>query len=408
MTAAYQWGDLITDPDPTWFVAIGAPDGSAAGHVAIENMPGGGTDLSAIGTYLAEIPAWGEPGFVDPDVGDDSEGWIALRTADGQGDVTVGYGAAGRTYAELNALATAATFQLGFDNDGQVFAISNALMNQLRLEAHSGQTVPLLLLSDENGDAVFSVGPDGTLDPPISGGGSFPDFSGSGSPEGVQTANAGQSYKDADAGALYSFLGVDGENTGWVIGAGVGLFDVAGFLVSSGAPGSPAVMALGSGNSAYFGDLEGLNGSGNALRWNATHGADGTQTLDLTLGAGNKNWTWNADGSTSFPGPLVASDEFFKLFAPQHNSIALTDAVAVEGSGNGFYFFGYDGADGDQRASMVLGPTGEFLWRWNADGSTQFPGPLGVNGVTPPAQAAHPAVLADVIAILTDVGLCAA
>jgi len=54
------------------------------------------------------------------------------------------------------------------------------------------------------------------------GGGSFPTFTGTGSPEGVQTATAiGQTYQDSATGALYFYYGTPPSNTGWILTIGL-------------------------------------------------------------------------------------------------------------------------------------------------------------------------------------------
>lgn len=44
---------------------------------------------------------------------------------------------------------------------------------------------------------------------------SFPDFTGSGSPEGAQVGAIGQVYEDTDTGNLYAKVADDGMDTGW-------------------------------------------------------------------------------------------------------------------------------------------------------------------------------------------------
>jgi hypothetical protein len=51
----------------------------------------------------------------------------------------------------------------------------------------------------------------------VGGGGSFPTFTGSGSPEGVQTATVfGQTYQDTSIGNLWQYQGTPPSNTGWM------------------------------------------------------------------------------------------------------------------------------------------------------------------------------------------------
>lgn len=141
------------------------------------------------------------------------------------------------------------------------------------------------------------------------GGGSFPDFSGSGSPEGVQTANVGQSYVDTTNGALYWKATGAATNTGWIIeGVSADPPTTPGFAHDP--IGGTFVLGTGgvSSGGAALSDLIGLVGTGNGLYWNTT-GVDGEQSLELDLGtSADKNWSWAADGSTSFPGPLLIAN----------------------------------------------------------------------------------------------------
>lgn len=126
---------------------------------------GGGTDLSPTGTYVTSIDAWGEPGFVDPGVGDDSHGWIAMIANDSNGDVTVGYGDTGEIWIDLEATPTAASIDMGYqpvDGETALIHIETAQHRAIVIiTAQDGQTQPLLDLQ-ANGDHVFQVLPDGT------------------------------------------------------------------------------------------------------------------------------------------------------------------------------------------------------------------------------------------------------
>lgn len=68
-----------------------------------------------------------------------------------------------------------------------------------------------------------------------SGSGSGFDFTGNGSPEGVQTANADQTYLDLLTAAVYVFRGIDGTNTGWITNSGAAP-PMVGVLLESNSP----------------------------------------------------------------------------------------------------------------------------------------------------------------------------
>jgi hypothetical protein len=133
------------------------------------------------------------------------------------------------------------------------------------------------------------------------------DYVGSGSPEGVVTADLGQIYRDFTNGALYFFNGTNGTNTGWAIGVGVGGVGVnlrGVQLQQSGGPSSLNIYCDG-GYHVYISDLLGENGTGNGVEWNST-GIDGQQTFKIFLGStGQYTTSFNADGTTQIPGALV-------------------------------------------------------------------------------------------------------
>ena len=107
------------------------------------------------------------------------------------------------------------------------------------------------------------------------GGGSFPDFTGSGSPEGVQVANAGQWYEDkaADSNGLYVLEGNDGTNTGW--------------------------MQVGGVHTGPF--VQGLASDGSTMRLLCVTG----QNIILQDVADTFSWVLSGtDGSTDFPGVI--------------------------------------------------------------------------------------------------------
>lgn len=332
------------------------------------------------------------------------------------------------------------------------------------------------------------------------GGGSFPDFTGSESPEGVQTANLGQFYEDTDNGGLYAKVQGSGDDVGWVF-AGGGFPsnpDVPGFGQGPGGTNTLAMVApagqftitdllanVGSGNGLNYitdgvdgeqfltmtlgpigmghvwiwaadgttqfpgavqfnGDTgfdfpEGLSksgngttqligsavngvwitdalaapGTGNGIYWHPS-GTDGGQRAEVVTGdSGQFTTTFAADGSTQFPGGVVIDGVLPRIIGPSSGYLALMDPLASAGSGNSIFFHS-NGVDGEQHVGIVLGPSGDFVWSFAADGSTQFPGPIGVNGVTPPSQAGAIDVSGETSAVqalaaaLVGVGLIAA
>lgn len=113
----------------------------------------------AFGEHLAEIPAWGEPGFVDPQVGDDSQGWFAW-SYDGAADLTLGYGSDGQTSVELDAASGSALISLQQQTAVIVGQVDTG-MAQLRVHAQTAQTAPLLRLQDESATDVWTMHRDG-------------------------------------------------------------------------------------------------------------------------------------------------------------------------------------------------------------------------------------------------------
>jgi len=136
--------------------------------------------------------------------------------------------------------------------------------------------------------------------------GGFPNFTGAGSPEGVQVGAVGQSFLDNGNGALY--LKVNGAgDTGWVIAGG----NSSGTLVAgSFSDGIATHILSGAVGHVVIGDTPGLGASGNVLLWTAG-AADGDQTLSLQLGAPGTplTWNWNADGTTTFPGHITVTGD---------------------------------------------------------------------------------------------------
>jgi hypothetical protein len=146
---------------------------------------------------------------------------------------------------------------------------------------------------------------------PAGGGGSFPDFTGSGSPEGVQTANFGQWYQDtAGSGpgtsGLYVFGGTDGTNTGWILVGGTGPSTPIGGLATPFGNSFP-ILYGGPGGGVLITDTDARSpgGSGNALFWVAA--GDGNQFVEIQLGApGSPMFYTFSIATTTIPGTLVA------------------------------------------------------------------------------------------------------
>lgn len=209
------------------------------------------------------------------------------------------------------------------------------------------------------------------------GGGSFPDYTGSGSPEGVITADTGESYVDTTNGALYWFSGADGDNTGWIGGSLIpGPPNVAGFFWD-GFDGYTAVVgSIGAPSSLT--DINALGGTDNRLVFQSGFAnEDGLQNLKLQLGStGQFSWAWAADGSTSLPGTITGTDSPFLVQGPSAGTAILTTPDAVAGTTNGIYFNPGAAADGLQRVLIELGSTGQFEWGFERTGLTTLPGPI--------------------------------
>jgi hypothetical protein len=140
------------------------------------------------------------------------------------------------------------------------------------------------------------------------GGGAFPTYSGSGSPEGAQTGAVGESYEDTTNGAVY-FKASGSGNTGWV-GSNVQP-NLHAQTVTSPIPGvyvDPAdqnvVFLLGGSHSGWvLTDIQAYasGGTTNGLFWD-TNGTDGDQLFEIYTGSsGQFFWSFRADGTTRFP-----------------------------------------------------------------------------------------------------------
>lgn len=161
------------------------------------------------------------------------------------------------------------------------------------------------------------------------GGGSFPDFTGSGSPEGVQTANVGQTYEDTANGGLYFFEGTNGTNVGWSAGAGQAGIQTSGTGIGVvGGPGGPIALIAPAAGGFQLNDAGAQAGTGNGIYWNA-NGTDGEQNIDVQLGStGQFHTLLAADGSTSFPGPIKA-DAGASLFSNAGDPNGVVTALAT-------------------------------------------------------------------------------
>jgi hypothetical protein len=133
----------------------------------------------------------------------------------------------------------------------------------------------------------------------------FPDFTGSGIPEGVQVANFGQWYEDTSGttSGLYLFQGTDGTSTGWIQ-----VFGTSDLIPGVTQQGTNTFLLVATNGLFKLSDVLGLTGSANGLTYSAG-AADGDQILELQLGSESSpdwpfTWSWNADGSTNFPGPI--------------------------------------------------------------------------------------------------------
>jgi hypothetical protein len=140
----------------------------------------------------------------------------------------------------------------------------------------------------------------------------FPGHLGSGSPEGVITANFGEFYLDISGTTigLYQYLGTSGQDTGWFSIASYATAPpstLAGGILVSPAPNGNMVLVAASDGTLQLSDVlaQGSGGSGNSLQW-INQAGDGAQEMSLFLGAlGAMEWDWLADGHTNFPGSIA-------------------------------------------------------------------------------------------------------
>lgn len=124
----------------------------------------GGTNLAPTGTYIAEIAAWGEPGFVDPAAGNDSAGWLALFADPTQGDVTVGFGSDGLHFAEMRAVNVQAVFDAGADNGSQATITVHDAYVQQNMRVPTAQALPVVTVRDQLGNHMLAMTPKGAFD----------------------------------------------------------------------------------------------------------------------------------------------------------------------------------------------------------------------------------------------------
>lgn len=143
-----------------------------------------------------------------------------------------------------------------------------------------------------------------------SGGGSFPTYTGTGSPQGVQASvSPSDSYLDTtNGGVYYANNPLATSPNAWQ--AAVGAADLT---TSTPVPGLildtsidyVSLLADGAQTAGVaLTDTLALAGSFNGLYY-GTDGFDGDQSLSIRLGAaGAFTWSFNPDGSTGFPGAL--------------------------------------------------------------------------------------------------------
>jgi hypothetical protein len=102
------------------------------------------------------------------------------------------------------------------------------------------------------------------------------------------------------------------------------------------------------------------------------------------------------------PGPAGS----LNLLAPAGGVVNVTDVLGLAGTGNSFSWVA-NGTDGQQRAALIIGSTGQFVHNWGVEGEYVSPGGIGFFGTDPPnAKPATPILLADVIALLQSYGMC--
>jgi hypothetical protein len=134
------------------------------------------------------------------------------------------------------------------------------------------------------------------------GGGTFPTYTGSGSPETTQTGSVGDTYQDTTNGGLYYKATGTSTNTGWV--GGTTSWPGSGHMTPGAAwyaPGSLLYLLAQDLGGVWISDTAAQGGTGNGIQY-LTGAADGDQYILIVLGSsGQFSWTFNADGTTQFP-----------------------------------------------------------------------------------------------------------
>lgn len=176
----------------------------------------------------------------------------------------------------------------------------------------------------------------------------FPKYSGSGSPEGHQVGNSGDSYRDTFNGAIWWKVQGTG-NTGWVMTnvvdstaeetapspVGVGVIDITGslYLLNVG-----PIPASGTAQSVIISDQNGVFGSGNAISWLAGS-ADFEQSVQIVVGSecasyfnANGAVGLNSNGPGGFGTPFSSGE--ISMGQPNPNALFYTGAHSISVSSN--------------------------------------------------------------------------
>lgn len=150
------------------------------------------------------------------------------------------------------------------------------------------------------------------------GGGSFPDFTGTGSPEGVVTANYGQYYEDtggsgSGTSGLYVFSGSDASDTGWIAISGNADQSLSGITVDD--SGNVNINGLATAN--LFGNtgvaiasatngiiIQDINGDGVAIQSGSDIEISVLSSVDggiIEYNVNGQQWVQHSDGSVQYP-----------------------------------------------------------------------------------------------------------
>jgi hypothetical protein len=111
--------DSGTDYDTSWQDPTGGGGTPGGSDGQVQYNDGGAFGGADFGKVVADVAAWGSPGLVDPAVGDDSSGWMALLV-DEDAQWTAGFGDSGNIYASLEANASRAGLFVGGTSDHQI------------------------------------------------------------------------------------------------------------------------------------------------------------------------------------------------------------------------------------------------------------------------------------------------